>query len=58
MVSQGQELIEVLELAGVAALERDEREAAARWWKQALAVDIPNVMRGRIAGRLQSLAAR
>ena len=55
-VSQGQELIEVLELAGVAALEREEREAAARWWKEALAVDIPNVMRGRIAGRLQSLA--
>ena len=57
-VAQGQELIEVLEYAGLAALERGDRPAAARWWQEALAVDIPNVFAERIAGRLQGLNER
>jgi hypothetical protein len=56
-VAQGQELIEVLEYAGLAALEHGDRPAAARWWREALAVDIPNIFAERIAGRLRELGS-
>jgi tetratricopeptide (TPR) repeat protein len=56
-VAQGQELIEVLEYAGLAALERGDRPAAARWWQEALAVNIPNIFADRIAERLQALGS-
>jgi hypothetical protein len=57
-VAQGQELIEVLELAGIAARQRGEPEGARRWWKEALAAGerIPNVMGGRIQRRLTELS--
>ncbi|MET0591900.1 MAG: protein kinase, partial [Polyangiaceae bacterium] len=57
VVAQGQELIEVLEVAGVAALRRGERDEARRWWEEALHAGqrIPNVMGPRISGRLQEL---
>ena len=56
-MAQGQELIEVLELAGVAALRRGDPEGARRWWQEALEVGqrIPNVMGERIRGRLSAL---
>ena len=56
-VAQGQELIEVLELAGVAALARNEQEGARRCWLEALEAGerIGNVMDERIRGRLRAL---
>jgi hypothetical protein len=56
-VAQGQELIEALELAGVAALERGAHEEARRWFEEALdaGARIPNVMEGRIRERLAAL---
>ena len=56
-VAQGQELIEVLELAGVAAERRGEPDGARRWWHEALEVGrrIPNVMGERIQQRLKDL---
>jgi hypothetical protein len=53
-VAQGQELIEVLEAAGVAALARGEADAARKWWHEALQAGerIPNVMADRIRQRL------
>jgi hypothetical protein len=56
-VAQGQELIELLELAGVEAQDRQERELARRWWQEALQVGerIPNVMAGRIRERIATL---
>jgi tetratricopeptide (TPR) repeat protein len=56
-VAQGQELIEVLELAGVAAQRRNERVEAERWWREALEAGkrIPNVMSNRIRVRLADL---
>src|SRR5439155_21939640 len=35
-VAQGQELVEVLEMAGIAALARGARDQARRWWRDAL----------------------
>jgi eukaryotic-like serine/threonine-protein kinase len=56
-VAQGQELVEVLELAGVAAERRGEPDGARRWWGEALEVGrrIPNVMGERIQQRLKAL---
>jgi hypothetical protein len=56
-VAQGQELIEALEVAGVAALARADGDAARRWWREALQAGerIPNVMSGRIQQRLAAL---
>ncbi len=56
-VAQGQELIEVLEMAGLAARERGDLEGARRWWREALSAGerIPNVMGERIARRLTDL---
>jgi hypothetical protein len=53
-VAQGQELIEALEVAGVAALARGDGGAARKWWQEALQAGerIPNVMGGRIRQRL------
>ena len=53
-VAQGQELIEVLEMAGLAARQRGDLEGARRWWREALAAGerIPNVMGERIQRRL------
>jgi tetratricopeptide (TPR) repeat protein len=53
-VAQGQELIEALELAGLAARQRGDLEGARRWWREALAAGerIPNVMGERIRRRL------
>jgi tetratricopeptide (TPR) repeat protein len=53
-VAQGQELIEVLELAGIAARDRGEYEVARRFWHEALEAGerIPNVMSERIRGHL------
>src|SRR5204862_228530 len=57
-VAQGQELIEVLELAGIAALRRNDRSVATRWWVEALEAGkrIPNVMSDRIRRRLANPA--
>ncbi len=57
-VAQGQELIEVLELAGLEATNRQDRAAARRFWQEALAVcaRIPNVMAGRIGQRIAGLS--
>jgi len=57
-VAQGQELIEALEVAGIAASRRDDRVAASRWWQEALQAGerIPNVMGERIKGRLSELS--
>jgi eukaryotic-like serine/threonine-protein kinase len=59
-VAQGQELIEVLEMAGLAARERGDREGARRWWSEALAAGqkIPNVMGERIQRRLSELSSQ
>jgi hypothetical protein len=56
-VAQGQELIELLEIAGLEAESRQEREGARRWWQEALQVGerIPNVMSGRIRDRIATL---
>jgi eukaryotic-like serine/threonine-protein kinase len=56
-VAQGQEIIEVLELAGVAAERRGNLAGARRWWHEALEVGrrIPNVMGERIRQRLEVL---
>jgi hypothetical protein len=56
-VAQGQELIEVLEVAGIAALARGDRDEARRWWNEALVEGerIPNVMSERIRGRVAAL---
>jgi eukaryotic-like serine/threonine-protein kinase len=56
-VAQGQELIEVLELAGLAAAGRDDAGEARRCWLEALEVGrrIPSLMAGRIAQRLAAL---
>jgi eukaryotic-like serine/threonine-protein kinase len=56
-VAAGQELIEVLELAGEAAQRGGDLAGARRWWGEALEVGqrIPNVMAGRIRGRLAAL---
>ncbi len=56
-VAQGQELIEVLEMAGLAAQARGERDNARRWWQEALTAGqkLPNVMGERIARRLAEL---
>jgi tetratricopeptide (TPR) repeat protein len=56
-VAQGQEIIEVLEMAGIAALGRGDLEGAKRWWGEALDLGerIPNVMAGRIRLRLADL---
>ncbi len=55
-VAQGQELIELLEVAGIAAESRGDHEGAKRWWVEALAEGehIPNVMSERIERRLDS----
>jgi tetratricopeptide (TPR) repeat protein len=57
VVGEDQEPIEVLELAGVAALRQGDPESARRWWREALEVGqrIPNVMGERIRGRLSAL---
>jgi hypothetical protein len=56
-VAQGQELIEALEVAGVAAERRGEAAGAASWWREAVEAGqrIPNVMDARIRGRLAAL---
>jgi tetratricopeptide (TPR) repeat protein len=56
-VAQGQELVEVLELAGSAALGRQDGAAARGHWQQALAVcrRIPCVMEARIRARLAQM---
>jgi hypothetical protein len=56
-VAQGQELIEILEVAGIAALRRDDRDGAKRFWEEALVEGkrIPNVMSERIARRVADL---
>jgi eukaryotic-like serine/threonine-protein kinase len=56
-VAQGQEIIEVLELAGVAAERRGDLAGTRRWWHEALEVGrrIPNVMGERIRQRLKAL---
>jgi hypothetical protein len=53
-LAQGQELIEVLEMAGLAAHGRGERADAHRFWEAALTAgqSIPNVMAERIRTRL------
>ncbi len=55
--SQGQELIEILEVRGLVALQRNDAATARSTWEEALRLgkDIPNVMEGRIAGRLAAL---
>ena len=59
-VAQGQEVIEVLECAGLAALRREDFANARRWWREALdtAAHLPTVMAGRIATRLAELETR
>ena len=56
-VAQGQELIEVLEVAGVSALGRGDEEGARRWWREAMEAGkrIPNILCERINGRLAEL---
>ena len=56
-VAQGQELIEVLEAAGLAAVRRGDRDAARRWWQEAVdtARRIPTIMAERIGARLAGL---
>ncbi len=55
--AQGQELIEVLELAGSTAQRRGDLRDARRWWQEALVAGerIPNVMGERIRQRLARL---
>jgi hypothetical protein len=57
-VAQGQELIETLELAGLAALRRQDAAAAQQHFREALDAGkrIPNVMEDRIRGRLAQIA--
>jgi hypothetical protein len=56
-VSQGQELIEVLELAGVAAQRRRDLDSARRFWTEALDVSerMPAPMTPRVRARLTAL---
>jgi eukaryotic-like serine/threonine-protein kinase len=56
-VAQGQELIEALEVAGVAASVAGDAGAARKWWQEALQAGerIPNVMGERIRGRLSAI---
>jgi tetratricopeptide (TPR) repeat protein len=56
-VAQGQELIEVLETAGLAAHRRGDDPDARRWWQEALIAGerIPNAMSARIRQRLETL---
>jgi hypothetical protein len=56
-VSQGQELIEVLEMAGRTARRRGDLTSARRYWQQALdaGARIPNVMGQRIEQQLAEL---
>jgi hypothetical protein len=56
-VAQGQELIETLEVAGVAAQGRGDLSEARRWFDEALRAGerIPNVMSERIRRRLEAL---
>jgi tetratricopeptide (TPR) repeat protein len=58
-VAQGQELIEALELAGVAAIGRGDRQQARRWFEEALDAGkrIPNIMDQRIRERLSALTS-
>ena len=55
--AQGQEVIEVLELRGVAALAHAAPQTAQRAWEEALEVTkrVPNVMESRIRARLKAL---
>jgi eukaryotic-like serine/threonine-protein kinase len=57
-VSQGQELLEVMELCGLAAERRGELDAARRAWDSALEAGarIPNVFEDRLRRRLAGLA--
>jgi serine/threonine protein kinase/tetratricopeptide (TPR) repeat protein len=57
-VAQGQELIEVLEVAGLLALQRGDRQEARRWWAEAIDTTerIPSVMSDRIRERIAQLA--
>ena len=57
-IAQGQELIELLEIAGLAAQRRKNTREARRWWQEALSAGerLPNVMSPRIRDRLLSLA--
>jgi tetratricopeptide (TPR) repeat protein len=57
-VAQGQELIEVLELAGLSARRRGDRERTRRFWERAWEVGlrIPSVMSDRIRRRLEEFA--
>src|SRR5262249_30635997 len=56
-VAQGQELIEALEIAGIAAVRRGDVPQARRWWSEAVTTGerIPNVMSDRIRGRLENI---
>jgi eukaryotic-like serine/threonine-protein kinase len=56
-VVQPHELIELLELAGVAAERRQDAPAARRWWQDALerCQQIPNSMSDRISARMAAL---
>jgi tetratricopeptide (TPR) repeat protein len=56
-VAQGQELIEVLEMAGLTAQRQGDLAAARRWWQDALAAGdrIPNIMSNRIRQQLTAL---
>jgi tetratricopeptide (TPR) repeat protein len=58
-VAQGQELIEALELAGISAVGRGERDEARRRFEEALEAGkrIPNVMDQRIRERLAALTS-
>jgi tetratricopeptide (TPR) repeat protein len=57
-VAQGQELIEALEVAGLAAERRGDLPGAVRWWREAVEAGqrIPNVMDDRIRQRLAAIA--
>jgi eukaryotic-like serine/threonine-protein kinase len=56
-VAQGQELIEVLEVAGISALGRGDEQGARQWWREAIEAGtrIPNILCERIGGRLADL---
>ena len=56
-VAQGQELIEVLEVAGISALGRGDEQGAREWWQEAMEAGkrIPNILCERIGGRLADL---
>jgi tetratricopeptide (TPR) repeat protein len=56
-VAQPLELLELLELAGVAAERQQDMPAARRWWQEALerCQQIPNSMSDRILARMAAL---